>query len=59
MLTDLKGGPLDGVLLDLHGAMVPEGVDDGRATSRGGASAVGPDVPIAVTLDFPRQPAAT
>jgi microcystin degradation protein MlrC len=54
MLADLKtSGRLDGVLLDLHGAMVPEGLDDGEgdliAAVRG---LVGPDVPIAVTLDL-------
>jgi microcystin degradation protein MlrC len=54
MLADLgAGGPWDGVLLDLHGAMVPEGLDDGEgdviAAVRG---AVGPRVPIVVTLDF-------
>ena len=54
MLADLAAaGRLDGVLLDLHGAMVPEGLDDGEgdlitAVRR----AVGPSVPIAVTLDF-------
>src|SRR5262245_3480800 len=31
MLADLRAaGRLDGVLLDLHGAMVPEGLDDGE-----------------------------
>src|SRR6266508_365486 len=54
MLGDLKAaGTLDGVLLDLHGAMVPEGLDDGEGdlieAVRG---VVGPGVPIAVTLDF-------
>jgi microcystin degradation protein MlrC len=54
LLADLRGaGPLDGVLLDLHGAMVPEGMDDGEgdviAAVRG---LVGPGVPIAVTLDL-------
>ena len=54
LLADLAAaGPLDGVLLDLHGAMVPEGMDDGEgdivtAVRR----AVGPGVPIAVTLDL-------
>ncbi len=54
MLTDLKAaGRLDGVLLDLHGAMVPEGVDDGEGDIIAAVrQAVGPDVPIAVTLDF-------
>jgi microcystin degradation protein MlrC len=54
MLRDLKAaGAVDGVLLDLHGAMVPEGLDDGEGdlieAVRG---VVGPAVPIAVTLDF-------
>jgi microcystin degradation protein MlrC len=54
MLVDLKAaGRLDGVLLDLHGAMVPEGVDDGEGDIIAAVrQAVGPDVPIAVTLDF-------
>ena len=44
MLADLKAaGRLDGVLLDLHGAMVPEGLDDGEgdliaAVRRGGGA---------------------
>ena len=54
MLTDLEAaGRLDGVLLDLHGAMVPEGVDDGEGDIIAAVrQAVGPNVPIAVTLDF-------
>jgi microcystin degradation protein MlrC len=54
MLADLEAaGRLDGVLLDLHGAMVPEGVDDGEGDIIAAVrAAVGPDVPIAVTLDF-------
>ncbi len=54
MLTDLKAaGRLDGVLLDLHGAMVPEGLDDGEGDIIAAVRrTVGPDVPIAVTLDF-------
>jgi microcystin degradation protein MlrC len=54
MLTDLEAaGRLDGVLLDLHGAMVPEGLDDGEGDIIAAVRrAVGPDVPIAVTLDF-------
>ncbi|MGH7396316.1 MAG: M81 family metallopeptidase, partial [Candidatus Rokuibacteriota bacterium] len=54
MLADLKtAGRLDGVLLDLHGAMVPEGVDDGEGDIIAAVRrTVGPDVPIAVTLDF-------
>ena len=53
LLADLKtAGPLDGVLLDLHGAMVVEGLDDGEGDLlQAVRAAVGP-VPIAVTLDF-------
>ena len=54
LLADLAtGGRLDGVLLDLHGAMVPEGLDDGEGDLIAAVrQAVGPDVPIAVTLDL-------
>jgi microcystin degradation protein MlrC len=54
LLADLRAaGRLDGVLLDLHGAMVPEGVDDGEGDLISAVrAAVGADVPIAVTLDF-------
>jgi microcystin degradation protein MlrC len=54
MLHDLKAaGAVDGVLLDLHGAMVPEGLDDGEGDLIAAVRAVvGPAVPIAVTLDF-------
>src|SRR4029453_526363 len=53
LLADLKtAGPLDGVLLDLHGAMVGEELDDGEGDLlQAVRAAVGP-VPIAVTLDF-------
>ena len=51
---DLRvAGRLDGVLLDLHGAMVPETVDDGEGDLlRAVRGVVGPDLPIGVTLDF-------
>jgi len=51
---DLRvAGRLDGVLLDLHGAMVPEAVDDGEGDLlRAVRGVVGPDIPIGVTLDF-------
>src|SRR6185295_8785941 len=54
MLADLRAaGRLDGVLLDLHGAMVTEGHDDGEGDLIQAVRAVvGPTVPIAVTLDF-------
>src|SRR5215813_4751832 len=53
LLRDLEeAGPLDGVLLDLHGAMVVEGLDDGEGDLlRAVREAVGA-TPIAVTLDF-------
>ncbi|WP_336058028.1 M81 family metallopeptidase [Nitratireductor sp. CH_MIT9313-5] len=48
-----KAGPLDGVCLDLHGAMVAEHLDDGEgeliARIR---KVIGPDVPITVSLDL-------
>ena len=44
---------LDGVCLCLHGAMVPEGMDDGEGPLVASVrDRVGPDVPIAVTLDL-------
>ncbi|MFB6295837.1 MAG: M81 family metallopeptidase [Halobacteriales archaeon] len=44
---------LDGVFLALHGAMVPEGMDDGEGPLVSAVrETVGPDVPIAVTLDL-------
>ncbi|MBI3825215.1 MAG: M81 family metallopeptidase [Candidatus Rokubacteria bacterium] len=54
LVADLKSaGPLDGVLLDLHGAMVPEGLDDGEGDLlRAVRGVVGDRMPIAVTLDF-------
>src|SRR5262245_56443436 len=54
VLADLgASGRLDGVLLDLHGAMVPEGLDDGEGDLIAAVrQAVGPSIPIAVTLDF-------
>ncbi len=54
MLADLRrGGPFAGVLLDLHGAMVTEGLDDGEGDLIAAVrKEVGPRVPIAVTLDF-------
>src|SRR2546430_6233988 len=54
LLDDLRGaGGLDGVLLDLHGAMVPEPLEDGEGDLlRAVRETVGPAVPVAVTLDF-------
>jgi microcystin degradation protein MlrC len=48
----LEAGPLDGVYLDLHGAMVAEGFPDAEGeVLRRVRAAVGPDVPIAASLD--------
>ncbi len=45
--------PLDGVFLDLHGAMVTEGLDDGEGELlRRLRALVGPDVPVVVALDL-------
>lgn len=53
ILADLRAaGPLDGVLLDLHGAMVPEGLDDGEGDLLAAVRAAVGDLPVAVTLDF-------
>ncbi|MGH7393940.1 MAG: M81 family metallopeptidase, partial [Candidatus Rokuibacteriota bacterium] len=54
IVADLRGaGKLDGVLLDLHGAMVPEGGEDGEGPLIAAVrEVVGPRVPVAVTLDF-------
>lgn len=46
-------GPLDGVFIDLHGAMVAEHEDDGEgALLKRLRAAVGPDVAIAAALDL-------
>ena len=45
--------PVDGALLDLHGAMVIQGIDDGEGDLLRGVRAIlGPDRPIIVTLDL-------
>src|ERR671917_291690 len=45
--------PADGIVLTLHGAMVAEGFPDAEAEiARRVRDLVGPDVPIAVTLDL-------
>ncbi len=44
-------GPFDAALLDLHGAMVPEGLDDGEGPLLARMRAIAPDLPIAVTFD--------
>jgi microcystin degradation protein MlrC len=51
--AEVQGGPVDGVLLDLHGAMVVEGIEDGDGDFiESVRQAVGPDRPIVVTQDL-------
>lgn len=48
-----RAAPLDGVFLDLHGAMVAEGEDDGEgALLRRLRGALGSDVPVVAALDL-------
>ena len=48
-----RAGPVDGVLLDLHGAMVVDGIDDGDGDVIAAVrAAVGPAVPIGVPQDL-------
>jgi microcystin degradation protein MlrC len=46
-----KGG-YDGIMLDLHGAMVTESVEDGEGELLRRIRAIDPDTPIAVALDM-------
>jgi microcystin degradation protein MlrC len=54
LLEDITAaGPLDGIYLDLHGAMVCEHYEDGEGEFlRRVRDFVGPDLPIAVSLDL-------
>lgn len=54
LLEDLKAaGRLDGIFLDLHGAMVTEHLDDGEGELlRRVRTVVGPDIPIVTSLDL-------
>lgn len=58
ILTELlqgiaAAGPIDGVLLELHGAMVVEGIDDGEGhILEAVRRLVGPRVPIVAQLDI-------
>ena len=46
-------GDIDGVYLDLHGAMVAEHVDDGEGEiARRVRAAIGPDLPFVMSLDL-------
>jgi microcystin degradation protein MlrC len=51
--TARTGGPWDGVALSLHGAMVADAIEDAEGELlRRLREIVGPDVPVAVTLDL-------
>jgi microcystin degradation protein MlrC len=53
LLADLRAaGRLDGVLLDLHGAMVVEGLDDGEGDLLQAVRAAVGTLPVGVTLDL-------
>ena len=45
-------GPFDAALLDLHGAMVPEGGVDGEGPLLARMREIAPDMPIGVTFDM-------
>ena len=51
ILDALRGGGFDAALLDLHGAMVPEGMLDGEGPLLAAMRAIAPELPIAVTFD--------
>ncbi len=57
LVADLRElGPLDAVMLSLHGAMVARGIEDPEADLVDAVrSVVGPEVSIAVTLDLHAQ----
>ena len=49
----IRNGPLDGVVLALHGAMVAEGIEDADGEIlRRVRRAVGPETPVVVVFDF-------
>lgn len=53
LITDaLKGGRYDGILLDLHGAMVAEGFEDGEGELLRRLRDIDAQIPIGVTLDM-------
>jgi microcystin degradation protein MlrC len=52
ILDALDAGPVDAALLDLHGAMVPDGMLDGEGPLLAEIRRRRPDLPIAVTFDM-------
>jgi microcystin degradation protein MlrC len=51
-IVEAVRGGCDAVLLDLHGAMVAQGADDGEGELLRRIRAVAPEVPLAVALDL-------
>lgn len=52
LASAIEAAPLDGVYLDLHGAMVAEGYPDAEGELlRRVRAVVGPDIPVAASLD--------
>jgi microcystin degradation protein MlrC len=53
MLEDLAAaGPVDGIFLDLHGAMITEACDDGEGELLARVRRLCPDVPVVCALDL-------
>lgn len=52
ILDEVKKGGFDGILLDLHGAMVTQTLEDGEGTLLTRLRALDPTTPVGVTLDM-------
>jgi microcystin degradation protein MlrC len=52
ILEAVAGGGFDGIMLDLHGAMVTESLDDGEGQFLKRLRAIDPKTPVAVSLDM-------
>ncbi|WP_321964476.1 M81 family metallopeptidase [Paraburkholderia sp. J7] len=52
ILDEVAKGGYDGILLDLHGAMVTQSLDDGEGTLLRRLREIDPHTPVAVTLDM-------
>lgn len=52
ILDEVKKGGFDGILLDLHGAMVTESLEDAEGALLRLIREINPDIPIGVTLDM-------
>lgn len=52
VLDEARKGGFDAILLDLHGAMVAEGVEDAEGTLLARLREIDPSTPVGVTLDM-------